>query len=114
MQEFRVKSNKWLTFLVMLVGAGILYLVLDILFLHKVIPDQPIKGSEWFGLILFCLFGLLCSVGGVKSLFQPSTLLLVDRNGVTIYPTRYGLSNQKRLSKNSREKSIFHGFPSIL
>jgi hypothetical protein len=96
MQEFRVKSNKWITAIVTLVGAGMLYYVVDVLFFHTIMPAQPIKGAEWFGLILFCLFGLLCFVGGGKSLFQPSTLLLVDRNGIAIYPTRYGLSNQKR------------------
>ena len=74
MNEFRVKSNKWVTFLVMLAGAGILFLVLDVLLIHKVLPNQPIKGAQWLGLSLFCLLGLLCFIGGIKERSAKSIL----------------------------------------
>lgn len=81
---FTIRTKRWSAVAWLPVGIGLLYLAIDLRFLHN-IPGATAEASKsWLVFLIISAIGLSIVYPAVRTIFRPRTLLTVDPTGLTI------------------------------
>ena len=81
---FTIRTKRWSAVAWLPVGIGLLYLAIDLRFLH-IIPGATTEASElWIVFLILSAIGLSIVYPATRTILRPRTLLAVDANGLTI------------------------------
>ena len=81
---FTIRTKRWSAVAWLPVGIGLLYLAVDLRFLHN-IPGATAEASDsWLVFLIVSAIGLSIVYPAVRTILCPRTLLAVDSTGLTI------------------------------
>jgi hypothetical protein len=81
---FTIRTSRWSAIAWLPVGIGLLYLAIDLRFVHS-IPGATAEASEsWIVFLILLAIGLSVVYPAMRAILRPRTLLAVDTTGVTI------------------------------
>ena len=83
-EGFTIRTSRWSAVAWLPVGIGLLYLAIDLRFVHS-IPGVTAEASEsWIVFLILAAIGLGIVYPGTRTILRPRTLLAVDVTGLTI------------------------------
>ncbi len=81
---FTIRTKRWSALAWLPVGIGLLYLAIDLRFLHN-IPGATAEASDsWIVFMILLAIGLSIVYPATRTILRPRTLLAVDATGLTI------------------------------
>lgn len=84
---FTIRTSRWSAFAWLPIGIGLLYLAIDLRFLH-IIPGATTEASEsWIVFLILLAIGQAIVYPATRTILRPRTLLAVDATGVTVSAT---------------------------
>lgn len=83
-EGFAIRTSRWSAIAWLPVGIGLLYLAIDLRFVHS-IPGATAEASEsWIVFLILTAIGLSIVYPATRTILRPRTLLAVDATGLTI------------------------------
>lgn len=81
---FTIRTKRWSAVAWLPVGIGLLYLAIDLRFLHNLSGATAEASESWIVFLILLAIGLSIVYPATRTILRPRTLLAVDATGLTI------------------------------